>query len=57
MKRSDLIDLYNDIEEAVEERRRLGDFDANSKHVRLLMEAMQKLVAHGIEQMPKERKK
>lgn len=56
MKKKDLIELHHDIEEAVAERQRLGDFDANSKHMRLLMESMQRLVEHAIEQTPKSKR-
>lgn len=59
MKQNELIDLFNSIEETLEERRRLGEFDANSKYVIFLLDNMKEVVAHAIdekrEQIKKER--
>jgi hypothetical protein len=57
MKKKELIDLHNDLVEAHEERRKLGDFDANSKHVRLLLEGLLQVTEHAIEQETKREKK
>jgi hypothetical protein len=48
MDKEQLRELYEYIEEAVEHRRTLGEFDANSKHIMLLLRGMQALTAHAI---------
>jgi hypothetical protein len=50
MKKKELIELYYAVEEAHEERKRLGDFDANSKYMMILLDGLQKAIAHAIEQ-------
>ncbi len=49
MNKKELVDLYYDVEEACEERRRLGEFDANSKYVMLALEGLRVLLANTIE--------
>jgi len=50
MKRKDLIELYHQIEETHLERKRLGEFDANSKHMMVLLDGMLQLTSHAIDQ-------
>ena len=40
MTQNELIDLYHSIEETLEERRKLGEFDANSKYMITLLEGL-----------------
>jgi len=49
MKKKELIDLYYQIEEAYHERQKLGEFDANSKHIMVLLEGLMKTVIHSID--------
>lgn len=57
MKRKELMSLYNDIVEAHNERAKLGDFDTNSQHMRLLLEGLLLLTEHAIEQTPEDKKR
>lgn len=52
MKSKELIDLYHEIEDAYQERLGLGDFDANSAHMKLLLEGLLKITQHAIESAP-----
>jgi hypothetical protein len=52
MKKRDLIDLYHMMQETHQERKRLGEFDANSKHMMVLLEGMLMLTENAIEQCP-----
>lgn len=50
MTRKELIELGLDIEDAIVERQRLGEFDPNSKHMLLLLNGMAAMLAHVIDQ-------
>ncbi|HEY6019291.1 MAG TPA: hypothetical protein VIY48_05120 [Candidatus Paceibacterota bacterium] len=54
MKRKDLIELYHQIEETHLERKRLGEFDANSKHMMAILDGLLTLTQHAIESLPPE---
>lgn len=54
VKRKELIELFYAVEEAANERHKLGEFDTNSKYMILLLDGMQKLVQHAIERSPEE---
>jgi hypothetical protein len=57
MKRKDLIELYHSISDTHLERKKLGEFDANSKHMMVLLEGMLTLTEHAIEMTPPEAKR
>ena len=56
MKRSELVELHLDIETMAEERARLGEFSADSKAIILLLNTVQGLLEHAIENMPEKKK-
>lgn len=49
MKKKELIELYYQIEAAHDERKKLGEFDANSKHMMVLLDGLMKIVVHAID--------
>lgn len=56
MTRKELTDFFYDVQDAAAERRALGEFDANSRYIILLLEGMEALIAHSLDQLPKDAK-
>ena len=56
MNKKELRELLKSTEDALSERRRLGEFDANSGHMILLLRNLCDLIDHTISQMPPEKK-
>src|SRR5882724_11439821 len=56
MNKKQLNELLKSTEDALSERRRLGEFDANSGHMILLLRNLCDLIDHTISQMPPEKK-
>ncbi len=56
MKRKDLIELYHTISDTHQERKRLGEFDVNSKHMMILLDGMLTLTEQAIDQCPPDKK-
>jgi hypothetical protein len=56
MNKKQLLTLREDIYLALHERKRLGEFDANSKTMIALLDGMLALVDHAIAKLPKEKK-
>jgi hypothetical protein len=58
MNKKQLVEFRQEVEKVLADRRALGDFDANSKHMIFLLGNMRALIDHAISQFPKpERKK
>jgi hypothetical protein len=57
MNKKELLELRDDVDEALNERYALGEFDANAKHMILLLSNMRGLIDHAISQQPKPVKK
>jgi len=57
MNKNQLLALQEEVLEALDARRASGDFDANAKHMRLLLTNMANLFEHAISQLPKPQKK
>lgn len=53
----ELYQLEGDVEDAIRERARLGDYDVNSKYIRDLLDGMKMLVGHAITKELAEKKK
>lgn len=53
MNRKELIEFRETVENAIEERKALGDYDANSQYINHLLGLMAKLVDHAIDTAPK----
>lgn len=57
MNKQQLQDLRDDIAEAVDKRKTLGEFDANSYHMMLLLRSILALTDHAIATQAKPKKK
>lgn len=57
MNKDQLLELQEEVLNALEDRRASGDFDANAKHMRLLLANMANLFEHAISQLQKPPKK
>jgi hypothetical protein len=57
MTKKQLLQLKESVAWALSERQASGDFDANSKHMRLLLSGMLELVDHAISNVVKPEKK
>lgn len=57
MNKKQLVALREEVLDALDDRVASGDFDANAKHMRLLLSNMTCLIDHAISQLPKPTKK
>jgi hypothetical protein len=53
MNRRELIIFREHIDHAIQERKHLGEYDANSQYINKLLELIATLVDHAIDQAPK----
>jgi len=56
MNKKELVRLHAEVDEALRERRALGEYNADSKHMLLLLGNMRELIAHAISQASPEKK-
>ncbi len=56
MNKQALVKMHVEIDEALVERQSLGEFDANAKHMILLLRNIRALVEHAISQATTEKK-
>jgi len=56
MNKKELVRLQAETDEALRERQSLGEFDANAKHMILLLRNMRALIEHAISQANPEKK-
>jgi hypothetical protein len=56
MTRKELIELGLDVEDAIAERERLGDFDPNSPHMLLLLKGVRALTVAALEKKLEKKK-
>jgi hypothetical protein len=57
MNKRELLAFRAEIEGLIEDREALGEYNADSKHMLLLLMGMRELVDHAISQLPKPVKK
>ena len=57
MTKKQLLEFRADIIVALAERQALGDYDSNSKHMKLLLQSILNLINHAIDKYPKPVKK
>jgi len=57
MKKHELQEFRAEIEAVIQERRALGEYDANAKHMNWLLDQLAKIVDHSISQYPRVQKK
>jgi hypothetical protein len=57
MNKKQLIEFRGEVDKVIEERKALGDFDANSKYMVFLLGNMRALIDHAISQQPKPEKR
>ena len=53
MNKNELLQFRQEIEQAIQERRALGEYDANAKHMNWLLDQLAKVVDHAISQYPR----
>jgi hypothetical protein len=53
MKKHELEEFRFEIEQVINERKHLGEYDANAKHMNWLLEQLAKLTDHALSQYPK----
>lgn len=56
MNRKQLLEFRGEVDKVIEERKALGDFDANSKYMVFLLSNMRDLIDHAISTYPKAKK-
>lgn len=56
MNKKQLLEFRGEVEKVIEERKALGDFDANSKYMVFLLGNMRALIDHALTQIPKKEK-
>ena len=52
-RRKHLVDIWEEVLDAIEERKAVGEFDANSKHVLLLLYGMAAMIDNAIKKPEK----
>lgn len=52
MNKKQLLEFRGEVEKVIEERKALGDFDANSKYMVFLLGNMRSLIDHAISTYP-----
>ena len=57
MNKNELLQFRQEIEAIIQERRALGEYDANAKHMNWLLDQLAKIVDHSISQYPRVQKK
>lgn len=57
MNKKQLLEFKAEVEMVLDQRKALGEFDANSKHMIFLLGNMRALIDHAISQYPKPEKK
>ena len=57
MNKNELLQFRQEIEQAIQERRALGEYDANAKHMNWMLDQLAKIVDHAITQYPRVQKK
>jgi hypothetical protein len=53
MKKQELQEFRQEIEDAIQYRNALGEYDANAKHMNWLLYKLAQLTDHALEQYPK----
>lgn len=54
MTRPELVKLRQDLQRAVDERKRLGDYNADAPYIRLALESQLAMVDHTLSRMKKD---
>lgn len=53
MKKQELQEFRQEIEEVIEYRKSIGEYDANAAHMNWLLDRLAKLTDHALDQYPK----